>query len=218
MDQKILTDAVGKHLDAIAFLLNWFIATAFAMSFAGITRQEIIEVLGLKVKSRDAFHVAALITLVTLLGIFLLLLRVRSVMSLLDDEHFLEGLTKLTANAWYLNPFSFFGNSPLAYLHGTLSYFLFFTIVGLSAVPLAALQLSAIRYRRTIFLLQAATGMAVAAAVWGVYSVVLGRLHGLNADLYSALASTFMGKNVCLTICPIVFKLVRDALLAKARD
>lgn len=217
MNQQILIEAVGKHLDGIASLLNWFIATAFVMTFAGLTRQETLEVLGVKVKSRDAFNVAALITLVTLAGMFLLLLRLLSIMSSLDDGHFVEGLTRLTTHDWYLSPFSFFGNSTVAYLHGTLSYFLFFTALGLAALPLAALQRRREKYRLRVLFLQVAVGVGIALAVWGIHFVTLTRLRGASADLYNPFSAAFMWKTVSLTICPVVYRLVKDWLL-KDRD
>lgn len=201
MKQEILIEAVGKHLDGMAFLLNWLIATAFAMTFAGLTRQDTLEVLGVKVKSRYAFNIAALVTVVALTAILLLLLRLLSVMSSLDDAHFVDGLTKLTTHEWYFNPFSFFGNSPVAYVHATLSYFLFFVVVSLAALPLGALQQATEKYRGMVYLLLMAVLVGMAIAVWQVNSLAIDRLRGMNPELYGALREVFMWKTVSLGFC-----------------
>lgn len=212
MDQKLLIDAVGKHLDALASLLGWAFATAFAMTYAGLAGQETLEVVGLKIKRNSAYYVAALLTIVALIGILLSMMRLLTLMSLLDDEHFMEGFTRLTSHEWFLNPFSFFGGALLAQLHSSISYFLFFMIVGFLSLPLGQLPFTGSRSRLVVAGVTAATGVAIAVTVWRVNMIIINRSSVINTDLYSALVLMLRNKTTSLMFCMMAFTLVGRAL------
>jgi hypothetical protein len=215
MEQSALIESLSKHLGALASLVNWFIVTALTMIYSGIKREKTVEVAGLHVRHRDAFYLAALLAVLTQLGMILLLMRISGVLSLLDRAHFPEGFTRLATDSWLLNPFSFFGSALLARLQSAVSYFLFFVVLSLSVLPLVTMELGEMRFRGAIVLVLAATGAATALATWGVYQNILGRLRDVGAALYSALASTFLEKNLSLVLFPMILKVVRDAVVPR---
>lgn len=212
MDQKVILESLSKHMDALASLLNWFVATALAMTYAGVKRQKTVEALGLKIAARDAFAVAAVLTVFFQIGMLLLLMRLFSMLSVLGRAEFLEGFTRMAFHDWYLNPFSFFGGGVPSQVHSIISYFLFFLVMNLFTLPLATLPGIGSRFSHVILWVLLVTSLVTAIAVWGVHWISLKRLKDLDSNVYSAVATTFMWRTPVLLLVFPITKAVRDAL------
>jgi hypothetical protein len=218
VDQKTLLESLTKQLDTLASLFFWLLGLTLPMAFARMTRQDSVEVLGTEVKSRDAFSVAAFISLVAQVGILLSLTRLMALMGLLNNDSVVEGVSRLATHPWILSPFAFFGTTVLARVQSAIGYGLFFIVWGTGAV--LAVGISAQRTNRANFLVAAmftATGVAAFSMVWGVNVIVLRRLHEVSPDLYRGVSSTFMAKTFCLLAVPIALKAVNSAMVRWSR-
>jgi hypothetical protein len=59
MDQDVIVDAVGKHLDAVETYVNAIALLAVAAAWAGVRRSRDIEAFGTKFDRRHAFWALA---------------------------------------------------------------------------------------------------------------------------------------------------------------
>jgi hypothetical protein len=117
MNQDTIVEALGKHLDALQTILNSIILLAVATAWAGISRQQEIEALGMKFRRRHAFFAASGLYLIANMAVLILFLRIGDLFALLDSTHLVTGLSTLATHTWILNPFGYFGPSALARLH-----------------------------------------------------------------------------------------------------
>jgi len=117
MNQDIIVQALGKHLDALQTILNSIILLAVATAWAGINRQQEIEALGMKFRRRHAFFAASGLYLIANMVVLILFLRIGDLFALLDSTHLVTGVSTLATHTWILNPFGYFGPSALARLH-----------------------------------------------------------------------------------------------------
>ena len=59
MDQKVIIDSIGDHMNTIETFVDWIIVLAIAIAWAGIRRDPQIEALGIKFNRRHAFFALA---------------------------------------------------------------------------------------------------------------------------------------------------------------
>ncbi|HEY4988174.1 MAG TPA: hypothetical protein VII09_00120 [Opitutaceae bacterium] len=116
MNQDVIVDALGKHLDALQTIFNSIILLAVAIAWAGISRQTEIEALSMKFQRRHAFFIASGLYLIANIVVLTLFLRIGDLFLLLDGPHTSAGFSMLATHTWILNPFSYFGRTLYARL------------------------------------------------------------------------------------------------------
>jgi hypothetical protein len=207
VDQKLLLDALSSHLDALSSQVQWFALTALATSFAGATRRESFDILGLQIERKYALLATALFVPVTELVILLSFWRVYSILSLLDSDHFLEGFTTLATHNWILNPFSFFGESVVARAHSVASYGLFFCLFALGLLPIVFHRPVTLRMMPLITIAVMLTSTTMALVIWMTLELAIARLNDAYPALHAAFVATFWEKDVSFMFILVVIYL-----------
>lgn len=95
MDQEILILSLTKHIDSLEIIFNWAVVLSIAIAWAGIQRHQQIEALTLKFDRSHAFYAISGLYLTANIAVLILLLRLADLLALLDDNHFLKGLSIL---------------------------------------------------------------------------------------------------------------------------
>jgi hypothetical protein len=205
MDQKIIIDSIGKHLDFIESTIFWIIVVAIAIAWAGVQRKKEIEILSLKFNRQNAFIAASMLYLLANMAILILFLRIGNLMQLLDQKNFLTGFTTLSTHPWILNPFSYFGYSSSSLFHSGEGFGLLIVIWWLCHSSLYSLMDDKRNKYAYIFLvLFLIVGLGSMIAIQHTYQVVINQLQIVNHSLYKeVLASntvriigTFLGISV----------------------
>lgn len=163
MDQAVLVDAIGDHLDSLTQIVNWTALISIAMCWAGIRREREIEAMGLKVDRKYAFYAMATVYSFANLTSFLMFLRLRHLLLLVDDKHFLEAFTTLSTYPWVLNPFSYYGSTSEAHILSSEGVGLLIVVWWLCNSSLYTLLEK--QTNNTIFLLILFLGIGLAALV-----------------------------------------------------
>ena len=197
MDQDIIIEAVGKHLDTIETYVNTIAILAVATAWAGFHRSREIEVLGTKFDRRHAFWAVAVLYLIGNMTILILFLRVGDLVALLDASHVVKGTTTLATHSWVLNPFSYFGTSRVARVHSAEGYGLLIATWWLCTASLSTLMDDK-RHRAAQLLLGLflAIGLGSMLAMNRVYGIVLDGLQTPAPALYVAAMSTAVERSV----------------------
>lgn len=197
MDQDVIVEAVGKHLDTIETYVNAIVILAVAAAWAGIRRSREIEAFGTKFDRRDAFWALAVLYLVGNMAILILFLRVGDLVVLLDPPHVVKGITTLATHSWVLNPFSYFGASGVARFHSAEGYGLLIATWWLCNASLSTLMDDK-RNRAAQLLLGVflAIGLGSMLAMNRVYFVVLDSLRASAPALYAAASNTVVERGV----------------------
>jgi len=138
-----------------------------------------VEALGLTIKRSHVFYFAAAYFLFVNLQVLIWIRRIGNMVQLLDDDHFLSGVSKLTTHPWITNPFIFLGSTRpgAAYSErGMISLIGVWWIPNLTLMALAfATNVSPV----TMYLSQGCylvCGLASMTLILEVWSIVLGRV------------------------------------------
>jgi hypothetical protein len=192
MDQTVLLVSLAAHLDALAKIYNWAILIAIAVLWAGIQKRSEIEVLGLKIQRQQSFYALAALFLVANVLVLVLFLRVGDVLSLIDDTHLVEATSRLTTQAWVLNPYASFAPSLLSRATSAVGFGLLIVTWWLCFACLRSLvehtRSPRIRVLIAAFL---AVGLAAMVAIERVPVILMPRLAHLRPKLYEQLFSTW---------------------------
>ncbi|MDT7542228.1 MAG: hypothetical protein QOE33_2132 [Acidobacteriota bacterium] len=192
MDQEILIQSLGQHIDYLQSIFNWLIILSVVTAWAGIQRREEVEVLGLKIARRYAVYVICALYLIVNMIVLIIFLRLGNLISLIDDKNFLKGLSILVTHTWILNPFSYFGNSRLARFYSCEGLGLLIVVWWLANASLSTLRDDKINnyalLLSTVFLL---LGLVSMGAIFNVYQIIQKRLEYINPDLSQAFSSVF---------------------------
>lgn len=113
MDQAILIDSIGKHLDLLEKLSTWALFVSLAIGWAGLQKKD-ISALGMTFSRKEAFAAASALYLFANMVIVILFLRLSDLLMLIDDKGFAQAVTKLTSHTWIMNPYAYFGSTPSA--------------------------------------------------------------------------------------------------------
>jgi hypothetical protein len=197
MDQEVIIEAVGKHLDTIETYVNAIAILAVAAAWAGVQRSREIEVLGAKSDRRHAFWAVAVLYLIGNMTILILFLRVGDLVALLDPSHVVKGTTTLATHSWVLNPFGYFGTSGVARFHSAEGYGLLIATWWLCNASLSALMDDK-RNRAAHLLLGLflAIGLGSMVAMNRVYGIVLDAHQASAPAIYTAALSTAVERTV----------------------
>lgn len=197
MNQDVIVEAIGKHLDTIETYVNAIVLLAVAAAWAGVRRSREIEAFGTKFDRRHAFWALAVLYLVANMTILIVFLRVGDLVLLLDPSNVVKDITKLATHSWVLNPFSYFGGSAIARFYSSEGYGLLIATWWLCNASLSTLMDDK-RNRVAQFLLGLflAIGLGSMLAINRVYGVVLGALRASAPGLYAAASSTVVDRNV----------------------
>jgi hypothetical protein len=191
MDQDVIVEAIGKHLDAVETYVNAIALLAVAAGWAGVRRSHEIEAFGTKFERRDAFWALAALYLIGNMVILILFLRIGDLVLLLDSLHAVKGITTLATHSWVLNPFSYFGGSKIATLHSSEGYGLLIATWWLCNASLSTLMEDKTnRAARILLSLFLAIGLGSMFAMNRVYEQVFSSLHTFAPALYASASST----------------------------
>jgi len=197
MDQDVIVDALGKHLDMIEAYVSAITILAVASAWAGIQRSREIEIFGTKFDRRHAFWAVAALYLICNMAILILFLRVGDLVKLLDSAHVVKGISTLATHSWVLNPFSYFGASGIPRFHSAEGYGLLIATWWLCNASLSTLMDD--KRNRTAKLLLGlflTIGLGSMLAMNRVYEIVLDSLRLSAPNLYDAALSTALERSV----------------------
>jgi hypothetical protein len=113
MDQTILIDAIGKHLDLLEKLTTWALLVSLAIGWAGLQKKD-ISALGMTFSRKEAFAAASALYLFANMIIVILFLRLGDLLLMIDDKGFAQAVTKLSSHTWIMNPYAYFGSTASA--------------------------------------------------------------------------------------------------------
>lgn len=224
MDQAVLIDSIGKHLDALEFFVNAIILVSVAVAWAGIQRSSEIEILGTKFNRRYAFFAVAVLYLIANMTILILFLHVGDLVALLKGENAVKGISRLLTHSWVLNPFSYFGGSGIAQIYSSEGYGLLIAIWWLCNASLSTLmddkRNKPAQVLIGLFLL---IGLASMFAIQRVFYITLVTLKKSAPKLYLAVTQTteirMIGVFLGILVGGLIFSIVnilQDRWLKKA--
>lgn len=140
LDQKIIVDAIGKHLDSLETIINTMILLSVASAWAGIRRSSEIDAFGTKLNRKHAFFALSCIYLLANIAVLLLFWRLADLILLLEKSSVTAGLTKLATHRWILNPFSYFGPSTISSFFSSAGFGLLIAVWWLGNTSLSTLM------------------------------------------------------------------------------
>lgn len=210
MDQEILIENIGNHLDSLESFLNAIIIVSVAVAWAGIQRSSEIEILGTKFNRKHAFFALSLLYLIGNMTILILFLRIGDIVSLLDAKHVLKGISKLATHKWILNPFSYFGNSEISQVYSSEGYGLLIATWWLCNTCLSTLMDDKKNKPANILVsLFLMVGLASMFAINRVYGKILSLLKKPEPDLFIAINQTsaerFIGAFLGIIVGVLIF-------------
>jgi len=192
-----MLEAISSHLGSVATYVDWIIVAAIGVAWAGLQRERKIEALGVTFDRRHAFYAVATLYLVANVAILILFLRVGDLFVQLDRESVAAGVTRLSVHEWVLNPFAFFGVSPVARLHAGEGYGLLIATWWLCNTSLSTLMDDKTnRGARILLALFLCTGLASMFGIQRVYAIVLFRLQEASPTLFAAVSATGLERMV----------------------
>ena len=122
MDQAAVIDSLKKHLDSLKAVIGWSLLLAVGFGWTGLTQEQSVEMLGLKVDRDKAFAVAVIFYIFMNAKALDVLLRLEHLMNLLKDEFFMEGISTVALHPFIGNPFSYFGKGRIARQNSAKGY------------------------------------------------------------------------------------------------
>jgi hypothetical protein len=197
MDQDVIVEAIGKHLDMIETYVNAIAVLALAAGWAGVRRSREIEALGTKFDRRHAFWAVSALYLVGNMTILILFLRLGDLVQLFDPAHVVKGVTTIATHSWVLNPFSYFGSSTITKFHSSEGYGLLIATWWLCNASLSTLMDDkGNRGAQLLLGLFLAIGLGSMLAMNRVYYAVLSGLQTSAPILYTAASETAIERGV----------------------
>jgi len=205
MDQETLIQSLTKHIDSLEIIFNWAVVLSIAVAWAGIQRQQQIEALTLKFDRRYAFYSISGLYLTANIAVLILLLRLADLLALLDDSHFLKGLSVLATHSWVLNPFSYFGSSVTARFYSCEGIGLLIVVWWLCNTSLSTLlDYKSNKIAILLLILFLLVGLVSLGAIQRVYGIVLGRTALMDTTLHNALVETSKERFIAIFLGIIV--------------
>lgn len=108
MNQDTIVDAIAKHLDQLKSTIGWAVLLALVFVWASISNADPIKAVGIDISRQHAFYVAAIIYSLINLRVLDVLLRIGDLITMLEDDHFIDGISKMAVHSFIANPFSYF--------------------------------------------------------------------------------------------------------------
>jgi hypothetical protein len=197
MDQSILVDAIGKHLDLLEKISVWALLLSLAIGWAGLQKKD-IAALGMTFARREAFAAAAAVYLFANMIIIVLFLRLGDLLLLVDAGTLPQAITKLSTHTWIMNPYSYFGGYAFSRTYSCEGFGLLIVLWWLCHASLGTLIDGSQTKKHTLligaFLL---LGLAAMFAVQRVGWIVLHRgAKVLPTDLFDSISSTFPERTI----------------------
>jgi hypothetical protein len=191
MDQMILIDAIGKHLDLLEKLTTWALLVSLAIGWAGLQKKD-ISALGMMFSRKEAFAAASAIYLFANMIIVILFLRLGDLLMMIDDNHFTQAVTKLSSHTWIMNPYAYFGSTASALSYSCEGFGILIVLWWACHASLSTLADGLQTRRQKIlvggFLL---IGLGAMLSVNRVFGIVLDRgRSALPPQVYAAMMST----------------------------
>jgi hypothetical protein len=140
MTEDVMIAAIGEQMKALSTLLSTTIGIALVALWAGLKPKGKIPVLSLEVTREHAFYLLG----VGFMGVnaagIVYFLRLTDLLVRINPGYFCKAVATLATSGWLANPFSFFGQSPVAVLHGGAGLLLIIAMwwIGLATLSLLA--------------------------------------------------------------------------------
>jgi hypothetical protein len=190
LDQKVLLESISKHLDSLADLIKWAIVFAVALWWAGWQRQDPIDILGVKLARQHAFVLGVIAYSAVNAAVLLKLLRIADLMLALRPESLGEGVTRLTAHSWELNPFAYFGSNFFARAHSCVGFGGLIVVWWLCNSSLYTLGLSTGKFGLFLLGIFLVIGLWSLVMIQRIFSIVLARTKDHLQEVHELLAPT----------------------------
>ncbi len=198
MDQLMIVDAIGKHMDLLEKISIWALFLGLAIGWAGLQKKD-ITVLGITFARREAFRAAAAVYLFAEMILVILFLRIGDLLYLADEAMFPQAFTKLTTHTWILNPYSYFGSGGWSRTYNCEGIGLLIALWWLSHASLSTLIVDGVRKRGDVILIRAflALGIAGLFFIARVFWIVQTRgATFLPANLYEPFSATIIYRSL----------------------
>jgi hypothetical protein len=95
VDQDTVRTSLDKHLEAIDRTVLWALAVAVVVAWAGIRKQEPIELFGMKTNRSDAYLIAGCSFVLANLALLVSIFRIGDLVQLLSDAELKKGIEKI---------------------------------------------------------------------------------------------------------------------------
>lgn len=222
LNQDSIVDAIGKHLNQLKSVISWFVLLALVFVWASLSNADPIKALGIEISRQHAFYVAAIIYSLLNIRVLDVLLRIGDLVNLLDDDHIVDGLSKMAFHSFVANPFSYFGDGLVARLHSCKGFGLLIITWWFANSSLFGLQDSAIGIvanpLQGLFL---AIGLSSMMSIHRIYAVILKRTETVAPEINAKLKesqgeraiATFLGIGIGSLIAFLVMSLATFANL-----
>ncbi len=197
MDQSILVDAIGKHMDLLETISIWAFFLSLAIGWAGLQKKD-ITALGLTFGRREAFAGAVAVYLFANMIIIVLFLRLGDLLRLAEDKTFAQAFTRLATHTWIMNPFGYFGGDRLSRTYSCEGFGLLIVLWWLCHTSLATLIEGKPTKRHTVLIgTFLVLGLAAMFAVQRVGWIVLDRGSTLlPKNMFDSISSTLVERSI----------------------
>jgi hypothetical protein len=108
MNQQEILNSLGDHMDSLGKTITFALFISVMMGWAGLTRADPVDALGITIPRTHAFWVAFILYFFVNTKILVILCRLGSLVDLLDKSHLSKGMTKLAVHPLIANPFCLF--------------------------------------------------------------------------------------------------------------
>jgi hypothetical protein len=191
MDQSLIVDAIGKHMDLLEKVSIWVFILSLAIGWAGLQKQN-INALGITFARREAFAAAGAVYLFANTLMIVLFLRVGDLLRLADEKTFPQAFTRLTTHTWIMNPYAYFGSVGVPRTYSCEGFGLLIVLWWFGNASLSTL-IDGARQRRHAILISAflVLGFAGMLSIVRVFTIILERgSTSLPNDLCASFSST----------------------------
>jgi hypothetical protein len=197
MEQAALVDAIGKHLDALATILNWVVGLAIVTIWTGAQRDEEVSLFGLKMTRKNAFYLLGAAFLYVNVISIVLFLRIGNILDAIDPKNFAKAMTVLGANAWPFNPFAYFGSSDTSLIIGNFGFGALIVIwwIAYTALAMCRDDRKSLDYWAVVgaFLI---IGLLSIGAISYVFSIIRNRAYQLDPTWASSIHSQVIPRSI----------------------
>lgn len=197
MEPAALVDAIGKHLDSLAGILNWIVGLAIVMIWTGAHRAEEVSLFGLKMTRKDAFYLLGAAFLYVNIIAIVLFLRIGNILETIGAKDFARAMTVLGTNAWPFNPYAYFGSSRSSAIIGNFGFGALIVIwwIAYTALAMCRDDRKSLDYLVVVGTFLIIGLISIGAMSYG-FSVIRDRLDDLSPALGSSIASQAIPRTI----------------------
>ena len=190
MNQEKIIDGLGNHLDSLKQTVGWALLLSVAFAWAGLTQADPVKALGLEVSRDNAFIVAVVFYIFANAKVLDILLRIGDLITLLDDGHLIDGLTKVARHPFTANPFSYFGSGFLARIQSAKGFGLLILIWWIANSSLFTLADDLSYFTKALIVGFLVIGVSSMIAISRGHTIIIKRIENVDSQLHETLQAT----------------------------